>query len=172
MVHDVTSQHDIYFKYPLSLGFYPLGEPSPRTAPLKHFGVGLFGVNSDAHRAHRRLLMPAFHRKRIEAYCDTMVTLTAAELDQWRLGETRDIAAAMRELTLRVAVRTLFGADVDAQIGRTVRRMLEVIDLMATPRPSPTPATTPTETLQQPCTIDGGPGMPSGVPSRPAFSLT
>src|SRR5919202_4806404 len=73
LVHDVITQHEVFYKYPLSMGLYPEGEPTPRTRALKHFGVGLFGVNSDEHRAHRRLLMPAFHKRRIASYRDVMV---------------------------------------------------------------------------------------------------
>ena len=133
MVHQVTTQHEIYYKYPLSMGRYPGDAFTPRTAALRHFGVGLFGVNSDAHRQHRRLLMPAFHKKRIESYRDTMVAITEAELDRWRPGETRDIVETMRELTLRVAVKTLFGADVDEQIGRTVRRLIDTFNMLGEP---------------------------------------
>jgi cytochrome P450 len=133
MVHAVTTQHEIYYKHPLSMGLYPQGEPSPRTRPLKHFGVGLFGVNGDEHRAHRRLLMPAFHKKRIESYRDAMVAATAVMLDRWHPGETLDIVAQMRALTLAVAVKTLFGVDVDAQIGRTVQRIFEAFNLLGAP---------------------------------------
>ena len=61
-VRQVTSQHEIYFKYPLTGGLYRKRDESKRTEPLKHFGVGLFGVNGITHRQHRQLLMPAFHK--------------------------------------------------------------------------------------------------------------
>ena len=48
-VRKVTSQHEIYYKYPLSGKMYSTRNNSPRTEPLKHFGVGLFGVNSGTH---------------------------------------------------------------------------------------------------------------------------
>ncbi len=133
LVHTVATQHEIYYKYPLSMGRYPEGEPAPRERALKHFGVGLFGVNSDEHRAHRRLLMPAFHKQRIESYRDAMVAVTEAVLNRWRPGETVDVAAQMRALTLGVAVKTLFGAEVDDQIGRTVERLFAAFMLLGAP---------------------------------------
>ncbi|MBE9126529.1 cytochrome P450 [Coleofasciculus sp. LEGE 07092] len=45
------------------------------TEPLKHFLVGLFGVNSEQHRQHRQLMMPAFHKQRLESYRDDMVAM-------------------------------------------------------------------------------------------------
>ncbi len=132
IVRQVTSQHDIFFKYPLTMGLYP-ENPTPRTAPLRHLGVGLFGVNSSEHREHRRLLMPAFHKKRIESYRDTMVAITQQELDQWQPGEQRDIAATTRALTMRVAVKTLFGEEVDEQLRSTGHLLFDTFGLLGLP---------------------------------------
>lgn len=44
--------------------------PGPRKAPPKDCLVGLWGVNGDEHR---RLMLPAFHRRRISVYRDDLV---------------------------------------------------------------------------------------------------
>src|SRR3712207_4252283 len=44
-VRQVATQHEVYYKHPLSGRFYCLKDQSARTEPLKHFVVGLFGVN-------------------------------------------------------------------------------------------------------------------------------
>ncbi|MBF2013966.1 MAG: cytochrome P450 [Rivularia sp. T60_A2020_040] len=111
-VRTVTSQHEIYHKYPLSAKMYKKRNDSPRTEPLKHFGVGLFGVNGATHRQHRQLLMPAFHKQRIDSYRDDMVAITQSVLEQLIIDNPVDIAQVMRLLTLRVATKTLFGSDV------------------------------------------------------------
>ena len=111
-VRKVTSQHEIYYKYPLSGKMYSNRNDSPRTEPLKHFGVGLFGVNSGTHRQHRQLLMPAFHKQRIDSYRSDMVAITQSVLEQLTIDKPVDIAQVMRLLTLRVATKTLFGSDV------------------------------------------------------------
>ena len=129
----VASHHDVFWKHPLTFTLYPTGEVPPRRAPLKHFMVGLFGVNGEEHRQERRLLMPAFHKKRIEAYRDDMVAIAQSELDRWRPGETRDMAEAMRLLTLRVATKTLFGLDVGERGGGIGRLLQDAIGTTATP---------------------------------------
>jgi cytochrome P450 len=115
VVHDVTSQHDVFAKHPLTGTFYRRATARGRTAALRHYTVGLFGVNGDEHRRHRRLLMPAFHRKRVESCRDTTIALTDEALGALRPGESVDMADVMRVLTLRIATTTLFGQDVGPQ---------------------------------------------------------
>ena len=78
-------------------------------------GHGLVSANGEEHRRQRRLTQPAFHSRRIDAYAGTMVDYTEAMLDEWDAGwpagEVRDVAEAMRELTMYIVARTLFGAD-------------------------------------------------------------
>lgn len=129
LVRQVATQHEIYYKYPLSGKFYRKRDDSSRTQPLRHFAVGLFGVNTDQHRLHRQLMMPAFHRQRIETYRDDMVAIAQSVLDQLKVGEVCNIGEVMRHLTMRVAIKTLFGFDVDdpsSQIGRLMQNALSV----------------------------------------------
>jgi cytochrome P450 len=88
---------------------------------IKHFalrlnplvlGNGLLTSEGDFWLRQRRLAQPAFQRQRILAYADTMVAHTQRMLAAWRPGETRDIMPEMSKLTLAIAAKTLFGADV------------------------------------------------------------
>jgi cytochrome P450 len=72
---------------------------------------GLLFLNGERHKQHRRLVMPSFHRKYIEIYHHDMVALTARMLDQWQPGNTRNIAHDVRQLTMSIANKTLFGLD-------------------------------------------------------------
>lgn len=110
-VQQVATQHEIYYKYPLSGKLYRQKDVSARTKPLKYFATGLFGVNSEQHLQHRKLMMPAFHRQQLDSYCQDMVAITQSELDQIPVGKPCDIAKLMRQLTLRVVTKTLFGED-------------------------------------------------------------
>jgi cytochrome P450 len=79
-------------------------------------GRGLVSVNGEEHKRQRRLTQPAFHTRRIEAYADTMVDYTESMLDEWRDGaemdvDVIDVSEVMRELTMYIVARTLFGAD-------------------------------------------------------------
>lgn len=126
---ELFSQHGRYHKSALSGPLYPQGEPSERRRPLQRLFTGLFGVNDDLHKEQRRLLMPAFHKKRIEGYRDDMVQVTEDVLAGFRVGETRDVSRDMNELTLRIVTRTLFGQDLrqrGVSIGRHVQRWLDL----------------------------------------------
>jgi cytochrome P450 len=123
------SQHGVFHKTALSGPLYPQGAPSARQRPLSRMLTGLFAVNDDAHRAQRRLLMPAFHKSRIESYRDDMVAITHAVLDGYRPGQVRDVRFDMNELTLRIVTRTLFGSDLGArgvELGRKLQRWLDL----------------------------------------------
>ncbi|WP_414623337.1 cytochrome P450 [Calothrix sp. CCY 0018] len=133
-VQTVTSQHEIYYKYPLTGGLYSRRDESKRTEPLKHFGVGLFGVNSDAHRRHRQLLMPAFHQKRIESYRNTFVEITEAIANQLEVNQVMNIAKLMRSLTLRVATKTLFGVDMGEKGSKSAALLQKIGILLGNPK--------------------------------------
>jgi cytochrome P450 len=78
-------------------------------------GDGLLTIDGDYHRRARRIMLPAFHRERIAAAHDTMVEETLRALEPWRPGEILDVYRWARRLTLRVAMRALFGLDPDVR---------------------------------------------------------
>jgi cytochrome P450 len=74
-------------------------------------GDGLLTTDGDFHRQQRRLIQPAFHKQRVEAYAGIMVQHAQEMLDEWQPGESIDVARAMRDLTLRIVAKSLFGVD-------------------------------------------------------------
>lgn len=100
---------------------------APKSVQKRRRGVGLLNMNGAEHRQQRRLMMPAFHRKQVDGYRDTMVQFTQTMLDGWQAGQQRNIATDMQTLTLRIACQTLFGLDVtdhSQRIGTLVKRFL------------------------------------------------
>ncbi len=84
---------------------------------LHHFlGDGLLTTEGDFHRQQRRLVQPAFHKKRVEEYSDIMVQFTREMLDEWQPGTEIDIARAMQQLTLRIILKALFNLDSREQV--------------------------------------------------------
>ncbi|HEY9668105.1 MAG TPA: cytochrome P450, partial [Coleofasciculaceae cyanobacterium] len=59
---------------------------------------------------------PAFHRERIAAYADVIVTYTNRMLATWQPGEIRDVYQEMMYLTLAIVTKTLFNADVASEV--------------------------------------------------------
>ena len=78
-------------------------------------GRGLVTNNGKSWLHQRRLMQPAFHRKRLDAFGSLMTDTTITMLDQWQNFGTRDqpldIAAEMLRLTLRIVGQTLFNID-------------------------------------------------------------
>ena len=76
-------------------------------------GDALLTTDSGYHDRARRIMMPAFHRERIEAMVDTMVEETQRALSDWRPGAVVDVYDRARRLAMRIAMRTLLGLDPD-----------------------------------------------------------
>lgn len=75
-------------------------------------GDGLLLSEGETHKRHRKLLAPAFAPKRLAAYGTVMVEETKRQLERWKHGTRIDISHEMMEMTLAIAGRTMFGADV------------------------------------------------------------
>jgi cytochrome P450 len=122
---EVLTQHERYHMIALPGRMYPTQEEvTARQQPLLRTMTGLFHVNGDDHRRHRRLLMPAFHKTRVEGYRDDMARIADELIVRYRAGERRDVHADMTELTLRIATKTLFGED-ERERGLVLSRMMQ-----------------------------------------------
>ncbi len=75
-------------------------------------GEGLLTAEGEPHRRHRKLLAPAFAPKRLAAYGEVMVEETLRQTESWHDGQSIDLSAEMMAMTLAIAGRTMFGADV------------------------------------------------------------
>lgn len=74
-------------------------------------GNGLLISEGDFWLRQRRLMQPAFHRQQIDRMAATMVATVSRALDEWKVGETRDIYQELLEVSLQIVARTLFGTD-------------------------------------------------------------
>jgi cytochrome P450 len=86
-------------------------------------GNGLLTSEPPTHTRHRRLAQPAFHRQRVASYAAVMVDHAERTSQRWRDGARVDMAREMMVLTMGVAGRTLFDAEVEgeeAEIGRSL----------------------------------------------------
>ncbi|HLY26106.1 MAG TPA: cytochrome P450 [Aggregatilineales bacterium] len=79
---------------------------------------GTFNADGPYWKQQRRLVQPAFHAKRIEAYADIMVNETSALLESWDLGQTArevDLYQEMLKVTMAIIAQALFGAEIKGQ---------------------------------------------------------
>jgi len=91
-------------------------------------GEGLLNSEGETHRRQRRLSQPAFHHQRLSAYASVMTEYSARLREQWRDGDTLDMAQAMMRLGLGIVGKTLFNTDVEAEalaIGNAISDLLQ-----------------------------------------------
>ncbi len=94
------------------------------------FGQGLLTSEGDFWHQQRRLIAPAFQGKRLAGYGEVMVRRTQHMLERWQPGESRDVHADMMALTLAIAAKTLFSAELEqdvTEIGHAVDALVEEI---------------------------------------------
>jgi cytochrome P450 len=104
-------------------------------------GNGLVPNDGESWKRQHKLIMPGFHKMRIDTYGPTMGEYTRDMIRGWKDGEQRDFRAEMVELTLRVVAKTLFDTDL-AHDSETVHGAMQaimeaLIDHAQTPIPAP-----------------------------------
>jgi cytochrome P450 len=99
-------------------------------------GEGLLTSEGEFHRRQRRLSQPAFHRQQIAGYAATMVEYAARMRDGWKEGETLDMSREMMRLTLAIAGKTLFDAEVESEadeIGDALSSLMSLFNSTSLP---------------------------------------
>jgi cytochrome P450 len=118
---------------------------NPHKGLARFMGNGLVTSDGEFWRRQRKLMQPAFHSKRIEAYAETMVAETLHEIDGWRDGRLLNVDQSMMEMTLRIVVQALFNSDVSEDAVR-VGEAMTVFQEMQNNQNQMLPAWVPTPT--------------------------
>ena len=86
------------------------------------------------HLRHRRLMLPPFHGRRLQAYEQVIRDTTDAEIDAWPVGEQFALLGTMQSLTLRVILRAVFGYETGPAEAELRRRLRAMVEPLARPR--------------------------------------
>ena len=89
----------------------------------KYIGHGLLTSNGEFWRVHRRMVQPAFHKKKLEGLMDIMYRTITQELDTITPNSQEDIFPLMGDLAFQVVAQSLFSAD------NIRKRMLRLKDI-------------------------------------------
>lgn len=102
-------------------------------------GEGLLSSEGETHMRQRRLVQPAFHRQRVASYATSMVEDACKLRERWAevsAGEIIEMAQEMMRLTLVIAGRTLFDANVEDEaneVGQALTDTMTVAERIPNP---------------------------------------
>lgn len=104
----------------------------------KHFlplvgASSLFMLHGEPHRCQRRRLLSALQRDHIQAQGALIVELTNAALDRWPLGSPFSAHAALRELSLQLILRIVFGSADPERLAALARLFAAGVRIAETP---------------------------------------
>jgi cytochrome P450 len=74
-------------------------------------GDGLITTDGEYHDRARRIMMPAFHRRRLDGAVAVMLDEAQRSLAGWRVGDAVDVYDWVRDLAMSIAMRALVGLD-------------------------------------------------------------
>lgn len=86
--------------------------PTLRIVGEPLIGKGVLTAEGPAHVRQRKLLAPAFAPKRVAQYAFAMASGAERAIGEWRDGSRIDAAAEMMRMTLEIAARVLFDAEI------------------------------------------------------------
>jgi cytochrome P450 len=94
-------------------------------------GRGLLTSDGPLWFRQRRLMQPAFHRRRLHTYSEVIVTATAAMLERWTEAAHRskplDIDAEMMQLALEIVGKVFFNLDLRHEAHEMTEGVLEML---------------------------------------------
>lgn len=77
----------------------------------KYIGKGLLTSNGEHWRIHRRMIQPAFHKKKLEALLGIMHDAIRDELKRIRPNDAQNIYPLLGDLAFQVVAKSLFSRD-------------------------------------------------------------
>lgn len=105
----VFTRHAEFIKQILQKNHKSYQKSNLQTVDLaKYIGHGLLTANGDHWRTHRRMVQPAFHKKKLEGLLDIMQSAIRDELKEIRPNETQDVYPLMGDLAFQVVAKSLF----------------------------------------------------------------
>lgn len=96
----------------------------------KYIGKGLLTSNGEHWRTHRRMVQPAFHKKKLEGLLSIMSTAIRKELRRIMPDEKQDVYPLMGDLAFQVVAQSLFSRDDIQDEMAELKRITETNQLM------------------------------------------
>jgi cytochrome P450 len=98
--------------------------------------VGTYSVillDEQSHLEQRKLMLPAFHGKKMAELTDLMREVTENEVDKWPRDEATPLHPRLQALTLEIVLRAVFGLDEGERLNRLRALLTEFLEFGANP---------------------------------------
>ncbi|MDE0006336.1 MAG: cytochrome P450 [Rhodospirillaceae bacterium] len=128
----------VFFTDPSAIRQIFTGDPRQfRAGQANRVFKAILGPNSlllldgRRHKRERKLLMPPFHGARVRLYGEMMWEITDRSIDTWPAGAAFPIHPYLKDITLEVILRVVFGVDEEPRLARLrglVRDALRILD--------------------------------------------
>lgn len=94
-------------------------------------GTGLFTAEGQAWQRQRKLAAPAFATRPLESYAPDMVAMAERMVSTWQDGQELELHAAMMDLGLRIAAKSLLNAEMEGYLSEFEQATQWIIDEIA-----------------------------------------
>jgi cytochrome P450 family 135 len=91
-------------------------------------------LDEPEHMAQRKLMLPPFHGRRMQAYQEVMARAAADQIDRWPTDEPVRMRPKMQAVTLEVILRAVFGVDEGERLTRLRDELRSTLNLLSNPR--------------------------------------
>ncbi len=111
----VLLNHPDYIKEVLTTQHRNFIKGRPLEMAKELLGEGLLTSEGEFHKRQSRIVQPSFHRNMIESYVPATTSCITRMMDGWKDGMQTDMKDEMTKMSIVIAGKTLFSADVEKE---------------------------------------------------------
>ena len=90
-------------------------------------------LDGDEHMTQRKLMLPPFHGRRMQAYGDLMRDIAEREIDSWPAGASMPVWPRMQAITLEIILQAVFGLEEGPRLDALRTRLRELLAASTSP---------------------------------------
>jgi cytochrome P450 len=90
-------------------------------------------LDEDPHLEQRKLMLPAFHGKKMQALQGVMTEVTEREVDSWPRDEPVPLHPRLQKLTMEIILRAVFGLEEGERLDALRDRMTQILEFGTRP---------------------------------------
>ncbi|HEY0677992.1 MAG TPA: cytochrome P450 [Chitinophagaceae bacterium] len=125
----VLLNHPDFIKEVLTTHYRNFVKGRPLEMAKVLLGEGLLTSEGEFHKRQSRLIQPAFHRNMIEGCASSITTCATRMMNGWEEGMRVEMKDAMTNMSISIAGKTLFNADIESEAAEINKALDTATDL-------------------------------------------